>query len=50
MVSNEVGGGLVPMEPVSRFFRDISGLIHQRIAEQAKEVFLVMAGLPLKLK
>jgi adenosylcobinamide kinase/adenosylcobinamide-phosphate guanylyltransferase len=50
MVSNEVGNGLVPMESISRFFRDISGLTHQRIAQEATSVFLVTAGLPLKLK
>jgi adenosylcobinamide kinase/adenosylcobinamide-phosphate guanylyltransferase len=50
VVSNEVGGGIVPMDPVSRFFRDISGLCHQRLAAAAAEVFFVAAGLPLRLK
>ncbi|MDR2455250.1 MAG: bifunctional adenosylcobinamide kinase/adenosylcobinamide-phosphate guanylyltransferase [Deltaproteobacteria bacterium] len=50
IVSNEVGGGLVPMEPLSRLFRDLSGLAHQRIASVAKEAYLVVAGLPMRLK
>ena len=50
IVSNEVGGGLVPMEPISRLFRDLSGLAHQRIASKAAEVHLIVAGLPLRLK
>jgi adenosylcobinamide kinase/adenosylcobinamide-phosphate guanylyltransferase len=50
MVGNEVGGGLVPMEPLSRFFRDVAGLAHQRLAARAASVFLVTAGLPLRLK
>ena len=50
IVSNEVGGGLVPIDPVSRFFRDISGLCHQRIAKSADGVYLVTAVLSQKLK
>ncbi|MDR2366953.1 MAG: bifunctional adenosylcobinamide kinase/adenosylcobinamide-phosphate guanylyltransferase [Deltaproteobacteria bacterium] len=50
MVSNEVGGGLVPMDPVSRYFRDLSGLTHQRLAKIATSVFLVTAGLSQRLK
>ncbi|MDR3135286.1 MAG: bifunctional adenosylcobinamide kinase/adenosylcobinamide-phosphate guanylyltransferase, partial [Deltaproteobacteria bacterium] len=50
IVSNEVGCGLVPMDPVSRFFRDISGLAHQRVASVASSVFMVTAGLQLRLK
>jgi adenosylcobinamide kinase/adenosylcobinamide-phosphate guanylyltransferase len=50
IVSNEVGWGLVPMNPVGRAFRDMSGLAHQLLAEKAQEVWLIIAGLPLKLK
>jgi len=50
IVSNEVGGGLVPMDPLGRAFRDMSGLAHQLLAEKAWEVWLIIAGLPLKLK
>ncbi|MDR2442519.1 MAG: bifunctional adenosylcobinamide kinase/adenosylcobinamide-phosphate guanylyltransferase [Deltaproteobacteria bacterium] len=50
IVSNDVGGGIVPMDRVSRFFRDLSGLAHQRLAAEASKVFMVNAGLSWKLK
>jgi adenosylcobinamide kinase/adenosylcobinamide-phosphate guanylyltransferase len=50
VVSNEVGYGLVPIDAVSRFFRDLSGLSHQLIAKNASEVYLVAAGIAQKLK
>lgn len=50
LVSNEVGWGIVPETPLGRRFRDEAGRLHQRIAALADEVFLVAAGLPLKMK
>ena len=50
MVSSEVGLSLVPPEPLGRRFQDLLGTINQRIAAAATEVFLVVAGLPTKLK
>ncbi|MDR3153053.1 MAG: bifunctional adenosylcobinamide kinase/adenosylcobinamide-phosphate guanylyltransferase [Deltaproteobacteria bacterium] len=50
VVSNELGSGIVPMEPESRLYRDAVGLAHQIIAEAATAAYLVVAGLPLKLK
>lgn len=50
IVSNEVGLGIVPDNPSSRIFRDLSGLIHQKVARQADEVYLMVNGLPLQLK
>ncbi len=50
LVSNEVGWGLVPETPLGRRFRDEAGRLHQRIAAIADEVFLVAAGLPLRMK
>ncbi len=49
-VTNEVGMGLVPAEPLGRSFRDIAGMANQRLAAEADEVFLVTAGIPLRLK
>jgi adenosylcobinamide kinase / adenosylcobinamide-phosphate guanylyltransferase len=50
LVSNEVGWGIVPDNALARRFRDEAGQLHQRVAEMAQEVVLVVAGLPLVLK
>jgi adenosylcobinamide kinase/adenosylcobinamide-phosphate guanylyltransferase len=50
VVSDELGLGLVPMDPVGRAFRDLTGLVHQRLAASADLVRFVVAGLPLTLK
>lgn len=50
LVSNEVGCGIVPASPLSRFFRDCVGSASQRLAASANAVYLVAAGLPLCLK
>lgn len=50
IVSNEVGGGIVPMNELARRFRDQAGRLNQRLASAANEVVLVTAGLPLALK
>ncbi|MCP9464762.1 MAG: bifunctional adenosylcobinamide kinase/adenosylcobinamide-phosphate guanylyltransferase [Nitrospira sp.] len=50
MVSNELGLGLVPADRSSRAFRDLAGRVNQQIAAEADEVYLVISGLPLKLK
>jgi adenosyl cobinamide kinase/adenosyl cobinamide phosphate guanylyltransferase len=50
VVSDEVGLGMVPMDPGARGFRDILGIAHQRFAGEADEVHLLVAGLPLTLK
>lgn len=49
-VSNEVGSGIVPGDPVSREFRDLAGFVNQRIAAVVKNVILTVAGIPLKIK
>lgn len=50
LVSNEVGGGIVPDNPLARRFRDLVGLANQILAEQADEVILMQAGIPMKIK
>ena len=50
VVSDELGLGMVPLDPLSRAFRDLTGLVHQRVAAAADEVHVVIAGLPMTLK
>jgi adenosylcobinamide kinase/adenosylcobinamide-phosphate guanylyltransferase len=50
IVSDEVGGGIVPQHAGARVYRDLVGIAHQRIAAMADEVHLLVAGLPLRLK
>lgn len=50
LVSNEVGMGIVPENPLARVFRDLSGRAHQVLAEAADTVYFCVAGLPVKLK
>jgi adenosylcobinamide kinase / adenosylcobinamide-phosphate guanylyltransferase len=50
LVSNEVGQGVVPVGALARAFVDHAGLLHQRIAEEADTVVLMIAGLPQRLK
>jgi adenosylcobinamide kinase/adenosylcobinamide-phosphate guanylyltransferase len=49
LVTNEVGYGLVPEYKLGRQFRDVSGIMNQRVARVADQVFLVTAGIPLEL-
>jgi adenosylcobinamide kinase/adenosylcobinamide-phosphate guanylyltransferase len=50
IVSNEVGMGIVPENKIAREFRDLTGLLNQKVAAIADEVYLVTVGLPLKIK
>ncbi|MDS4041364.1 MAG: bifunctional adenosylcobinamide kinase/adenosylcobinamide-phosphate guanylyltransferase [Candidatus Competibacter sp.] len=50
LVSNEVGQGIVPTNPLARRFRDEAGRLHQAVAGRCDRVTLVVAGLPLTLK
>jgi len=50
LVSNEVGWGVVPEHYLGRLFRDVAGKVNQRVAARAEEVYLVVAGIPLKIK
>ena len=50
IVSNEVGMGLVPDNPLGRVYRDILGRANSIIADKADEVFMIVSGIPLKIK
>lgn len=50
LVSNEVGMGIVPADPLSRRFRDLSGMMNQRMAEIMDTVIFMVSGIPVFLK
>jgi adenosylcobinamide kinase/adenosylcobinamide-phosphate guanylyltransferase len=50
VVTNEVGWGVVPETPLGRAFRDFAGIVNQKFAGRASEVWLTCSGLPLRLK
>ena len=50
VVSNEVGLGIVPDNPLARKFRDLAGILNQKLAQVADEVYFTAAGIPVKIK
>jgi adenosylcobinamide kinase/adenosylcobinamide-phosphate guanylyltransferase len=50
IVSNEVGLGIVPDNPLARRFRDLAGMTNQKIARAADEAYLLTSGIPMKIK
>jgi adenosylcobinamide kinase / adenosylcobinamide-phosphate guanylyltransferase len=50
LVANEVGSGIVPDHALGRKFRDLQGVLNQRVAARADRVVLMVAGLPLAVK
>lgn len=50
LVSNEVGAGIVPENRLARKFRDVAGILNQRIAALSDEVIFMVAGIPLTVK
>lgn len=50
VVSNEVGLGIVPENPLARRYRDLLGAANQRIAQEAQQVYLLVAGIPVQIK
>jgi adenosylcobinamide kinase/adenosylcobinamide-phosphate guanylyltransferase len=49
-VTNEVGCGIVPDNALSRDFRDHAGVLNQRVAAVADEVYWMIFGQPLRVK
>lgn len=50
LVTNELGMGVVPERLLGRVFRDMAGVMNQRLAAQLPETVFMVSGLPLYLK
>ncbi|MGC1711715.1 MAG: bifunctional adenosylcobinamide kinase/adenosylcobinamide-phosphate guanylyltransferase [Methyloceanibacter sp.] len=50
LVSNEVGLGIVPDNELARSFRDLQGVLNQRLAARAPRVVMMVAGIPIAVK
>jgi len=49
VVSDEVGLGLVPLDPLGRAFRDVLGIAHQQLVADSDEAWFLVAGRPIRL-
>lgn len=49
-VSSEVGLGVVPDNPQTRAFLDLTGRCNQILSAGSEEVFMVSCGIPIRLK
>ena len=50
IVTNEIGWGVVPDNSLARRFRDMAGKANQRLAEVCDEVYMMVSGLPVRIK
>lgn len=50
LVSNEVGGGIVPVSPLARRFQDEQGWLNQAVAAICERVTLAVAGIAVSIK
>jgi hypothetical protein len=50
LIGDEIGSGVVPLDPFERRWRDETGFIYQLLARRAKIVDRVWAGLPARIK
>jgi adenosylcobinamide kinase/adenosylcobinamide-phosphate guanylyltransferase len=50
LISNEVGLGIIPPNPLARRFGDAAGSLHQELARVCDRVIFMVAGMPLVVK
>jgi adenosylcobinamide kinase/adenosylcobinamide-phosphate guanylyltransferase len=50
LISNEVGAGIIPDNPLARRYADALGALNQRVAAVVDQVVLMTAGLPTLIK
>ena len=50
LIGDEIGSGIVPVDPFERLWRDETGFLYQFLATRADLVDRVWAGIPCRLK
>ena len=49
-IANDVSGGIVPLDPVLRAWREACGRMNLRLAGEADEVWRLFCGIPQRVK
>ena len=50
LVTNEVGMGIIPSDPLSRAFQGHLGRLNREVASVANELYMMVSGVPLQIK
>ncbi len=50
LISNEVGLGIIPDNPLARKFSDLAGTMNQKVAAAADMVVMTLSGIPMIIK
>ena len=50
VITNELGSGIIPMDPSTRAFRDVAGEANQILAAEFDEVINMVSGIPVTIK
>jgi adenosylcobinamide kinase / adenosylcobinamide-phosphate guanylyltransferase len=50
VVTNEVGLGIMPADRLSRRYQNLLGALNRRIARVADSVYVMISGIPVKIK
>lgn len=50
IVTNEVGQSIVPIDKIARYFINSLGITNQKLATIANNIYLLVAGIPIKIK
>jgi adenosylcobinamide kinase/adenosylcobinamide-phosphate guanylyltransferase len=50
LVTNEVGMGIIPPDKLSRAFQGYLGRLNREVASIANELYMMVSGVPIKLK
>lgn len=50
VIMDEIGSGVVPIEPEQRELRELTGLAGQRLAKKAEAVYRVVCGRAVRIK